>query len=115
MMGWDRGFVSWLSLKYLVLNEHPNGDKSDGEVSSTSKTSKYPGSLQSQQEKKHTFDNATVGKLTSFTEVILSAYVYMVRRPVGEAYWCAKGTQAAWMLLLPAPFLVGQILLGPLP
>ena len=42
----------------------------------------------------HTVDKATVGIRRVWPEVILSAYVYMVRRPVGEAYWCAKGIQA---------------------
>lgn len=44
--------------------------------------------------------------------MILSAYVYMVRRPVGEAYWCAKGIQAAWMVLLPTPFFGESDLVG---
>jgi len=33
--------------------------------------------------------------------VILSAYVYMVRRPVGEAYWCAKGIQDFLLVSTP--------------
>lgn len=37
--------------------------------------------------------------------VILSGYVYVVRRPVGEAYWCAKGIQD--YLLVSTPRLGG--------
>eukprot|EP00435_Cladocopium_sp_Y103_P069952 s1096_g34.t1 len=33
--------------------------------------------------------------------VILSGYVYMVRRPVGEAYWCAKGIQDYLLVSTP--------------
>ncbi|CAE6943806.1 PKD2 [Symbiodinium natans] len=37
------------------------------------------------------------------TLVVLSVYVYMTRRPIGDAYWCAKGVQDYLLVSTPMP------------
>ncbi|CAE7780367.1 PKD2 [Symbiodinium sp. CCMP2592] len=35
--------------------------------------------------------------------VVLSVYVYMTRRPIGDAFWCAKGVQDFLLVSVPLP------------